>query len=162
MDQETETRLALLENRILQLEDQNAIYQLMATYGPAVDTRTESVVAGMWAEDGTYDYGWREHVGNKDVATLVNNDKHIGYVTNGCAHIMSLPLVRLDGDRASATSYSRVYMHTGDGWRVERASANLWEFVRRADGWKVKSRLNRLLDGSPAGRDVLSRGLEPR
>lgn len=160
MSEEIETRFERLERRIRQLEDHNAIFQLMATYGPAVDTRTEAAVAAMWAEGGTYDYGWREHVGNESVATLVNNDTHVGYVRNGCAHVMSLPLVRLDGNRAEATGYSRVYVHEGDGWKVERASANHWEFERGHTGWRVTKRINRPLDGSIDSRALLQRGLK--
>jgi hypothetical protein len=156
-----EMRLDRLEREVRHLEDQLDIYRILASYGPAVDTRSEEAVAALWAEDGRYDYGGRPHVGAQDVATLVNNDAHVDYVGRGCAHVISMPLVQVRGDQAVATGYSRVYLHAEDGWKVERASANRWEFVRTADGWKVKDRVNRLLDGSSEARALLRRGVTP-
>ena len=155
-----EQRLSRLEAHVRRLEDQIAIYQLLATYSPAVDSRSEAATAGLWTEDGQYDYGGRPHVGARDVGSLVHLDTHKAYVEKGCAHVMSLPLVSVDGDRAVATGYSRLYVHSGDGWKVERASANRWELVRTGAGWRVANRINRLMDGSPAGREVLARGLD--
>jgi hypothetical protein len=41
------------------------------------------------------------------------------------------------------------------GYRIHRVAANRWELVRTPDGWKVKRRTLRPLDGSPAARDIL-------
>jgi hypothetical protein len=71
-------------------------------------------------------------------------------------------MITVDGDRAVATGYSQVYLHNGDSWKVERTSANRWELVRTDAGWKVENRINRLLDGSPQGRDLLRHGITER
>lgn len=155
-----EQRLSSLEAHVRRLEDQIAIYQLLATYSPAVDSCDEAATAGLWAENGRYDYGGPPLSGAREVGGLVRLDTHRAYVGKGCAHVMSLPLVSVDGDRAVATGYSHLYVHCGDGWKVERASANRWELVRTGAGWRVASRINRLMDGSPAGREVLARGLD--
>lgn len=154
-----ETRLARLEARIQRLEDHLAICQVLAGYGPAVDSRSGAAVARLWTEDGSYDFGGEPLVGADAVGRLVDLDTHVGYVERGCAHVIGMPLVDVDGDRAVATGYSRVYVHEGDGWTVERASANRWELVRTERGWKVANRVNRLLDGSASGRDLLARGV---
>ena len=60
---------------------------------------------------------------------------------------------------AVATGYSNVFTKDDDYWRVERTSSNRWELVRTPDGWKVRYRLNRLLDGSAQNRDILARGV---
>lgn len=153
-------RLATLEARLKQLEDQLAIYQLLATYGPGVDSLSEDAVAGLWTEDGVYDAGGQNPFrGNAAIGDLVNQEPHQTYVGKGCAHVVSMPHVTVDGDTAVATGHSRVYLNQGDHWRVERASANRWELVRTPTGWRVKHRLNRPLDGTAAPRDVLGRGL---
>lgn len=154
-----EARLERLENRVAHLQDHLAIYQILASYGPIVDSRSQNSVAAMWDESGSYDFGERPLVGAQDVGTLVNRPQHIGYVEAGCAHVMSMPLVHIDGDRAVATGYSRIYLHSGDGWKIYRAGANRWEFVRTPEGWKVASRVNRLLNGEPEGPELLSRGI---
>lgn len=155
----TDRRLSELEARLQSLEDQSAIYQLLARYGPAVDSRSEDAAAALWAEDGRYDFGGVPLVGASEVGRLVNLETHVGYVKRGCTHVIGMPLVHVDGDRATATGYSRVYVHDGDGWKVERASANRWELVRTDQGWKVANRVNRLMDGSADGQTLLARGV---
>ncbi|PWK73932.1 nuclear transport factor 2 family protein [Aminobacter sp. AP02] len=159
---DTETQLALLEARIKGLEDQLAIYQLLATYGPSVDSRTGDVTASLWAQDGRYDFGAAPLEGAETVGSLVNIEPHINYVADGCAHVISMPYVSVDGDRAVATGYSRVYLNQGDHWRVERAGANRWELVRTTEGWRVHNRINRLLNGQSEARSLLSQGVKPK
>lgn len=157
----SETRLATLETRLGQLEDRLAILDLIASYGPAVDSRSEEAVASLWAGDGVYDFGGEPLEGAAAVGRLVDLDTHKGYVECGCAHVLGLPMVTISGDTAVATGYSRVYLHdaAGGGWKVERTSANRWELIRTGAGWKVQRRVNRLLDGSAGARGLLHAGL---
>lgn len=155
-----EAVLAGLDARLRQLEDQIAIYQLLASYGPAADSRSGQDVASLWLEDGRYDFGGTPLVGSEAIAELVDLETHRGYVARGCAHVIGLPLIRVEADSATATGYSRVYVRDGDGWKVERASANRWELVRTEGGWRVANRVNRLLDGSGDG-PALASGLHP-
>ncbi len=152
-------RMSRLERHVRRLEDQVEIYQLLASYGPAVDSRSGEAAAELWAEDGRYDFGGPPLEGRDRIAGLVDLDSHLGYVASGCAHVISMPLVSVDGDRAVATGYSRVYLRVGDGWKVERASANRWELTRTPAGWKVTSRIARLLDGTPESRGLLAQGV---
>lgn len=149
-----------LEDRIRALEDRFAIYDLIATYGPSVDSRSADATAALWDEEGWYDFGGEPLMGAATVGTLVDSDTHVGYVSRGCAHVLGLPKVEIDGDRAIATNYSRVYLHQGDHWRVERAGVNRWELVRTEAGWKVAGRTNRLLDGSQDARSLLAAAVE--
>jgi ketosteroid isomerase-like protein len=152
-------RLERLEAHVRRLEDQVAIYQLLASYGPAVDSRSGEAAADLWAQDGRYDFGGPPLEGREHIGSLVDLDTHVGYVAAGCAHVISMPVVSVDGDCAVATGYSRVYLRSGDGWKVERASANRWELARTAAGWKVTNRINRPLDGAPDARGLLARGI---
>jgi hypothetical protein len=155
-----EKRVEALEQRLRLAEDTLAIYQLVATYGPGVDSLSGEVVGAMWTEDGVYDSGGLEPFrGRRAVGELVNFETHQGYVAKGCAHVMSLPHVVVDGDRAVATGHSRVYIHEGDQWRVVRASSNRWELVRTREGWKVELRTNRLLNGEPQARELFAQGI---
>jgi hypothetical protein len=47
------------------------------------------------------------------------------------------------------------------GFHVPRVSANRWEFVRTGEGWKIKSRRLRSLDGTEPARDILRSALNP-
>jgi hypothetical protein len=48
------------------------------------------------------------------------------------------------------------------GFRIHRMTANRWELVRTAQGWKIKHRLLRQLDGSEPAREVLRAAIANR
>jgi len=149
-------RIYALELRMRSVEDQLAIYQLLAAYGPAVDSLSGDAASALWVEEGTYEAGAFAFNGQAEITALVDIEPHRTYIANGCAHVVSLPQVTIDGDHAVARNHSRVYLHDGDHWRVERASANRWELKRTAAGWKVVRRINKLLDGNSEARALLA------
>jgi hypothetical protein len=154
-----EDRLAALEQRVRLLEDQIELYRLISSYGPAVDTGSSDAAGSLWAEDGAYEFDTSRLDGPKGIAAMVLSEGHQSLIRGGCAHILALPVVHVDGDHASATGYSRVYRHTAEGYEVWRVSANHWQFVRTPEGWRVAHRVNRTLDGSPEARDILARAI---
>jgi hypothetical protein len=150
-----DARLQALEDRIQALEDQLAVYRLISSYGPAVDTGSSEEAAALWAEDGVYEFDSSRLEGANAVAAMVQSDGHQSLIRQGCAHVLALPVVRVEGDRAFAAGYSRVYRHVGDGYEVWRVSANRWELARTAAGWRVTRRTNHQLDGSDVPRQLL-------
>ena len=151
-----EDQIAALSRRVQALEDNVAICQLIATYGPAVDSQSEQALAELWSQDGVYDpSGTRAYENRAEVGGLVYREPHLSYLQAGCAHVLSLPLVAVDGDTAVAVNHSRVYLRDGASWRLERVSANRWELDRVDGVWQVRRRTNRLLDGDPAARELL-------
>lgn len=158
-EKETLSYIAILETRLRSVEDRLEIFQLLATYGPAVDSRSGENTAALWQKDGSYDFGDEPLQGAEAIGALVDLDTHVGYLDRGCAHVMSLPMVTVDGNRASATNYSRVYVRGEAGWCVERAGVNRWELTRTTEGWRIVNRINRLADGSSAASGLLRRGL---
>ncbi|MEU5696831.1 nuclear transport factor 2 family protein [Actinosynnema sp. NPDC020468] len=149
-----EERLAAVEERLRAAEDRLALLQLVATYGPAVDSGSAGQAAGLWAEDGVYDTFPVVLEGRDAIRDMVTGELHQGLIAAGAAHLLTLPHVELDGDRAVLTNHSQLVLRDGDGFRVWRTGVNRWECARTADGWRVVSRVNRLLDGSPGGRAV--------
>ncbi len=156
-----------LDARLRAIEDQLAIYQVVSAYGPLVDTASARGAAEIWTDDGTYDVGGIRPVmrGRDDIAAMVGGEAHGALVANGCAHMMNLPHVSIDGDRAIAFGYHTLMLHEtaasgGDGFRVWRLSASRWELVRDAQGWKVSRRVHRLLDGTEDARQLFRESLE--
>ncbi|HEV3069167.1 MAG TPA: hypothetical protein VGY50_15035 [Streptosporangiaceae bacterium] len=70
--------------------------------------------------------------------------------------MLSAPRVSVEGDVAVAVNHSRVYLKDGLYWRLERVSANRWELERIEGTWRVIRRTNRLLDGTPEARRLLT------
>lgn len=157
MDRETAERLGALEAKVGELTDRLEIMQLIASYGPAVDSMDREAIASLWAEDGSYDFGGEPLQGRDAVAALVDLDTHKAYVAAGSSHVLSAPRIAIDGDRAVAVNCSQVFVRDGAGWRADRTSANRWDLVRTAHGWRVARRVNRLLDGSQPARDLYRR-----
>jgi hypothetical protein len=152
-----EDRLAALEERVGLLEDQVALYRLISTYGPAVDTGSSEVAGALWADDGYYQFDQSRLDGPEAIGAMVRGEGHQSLIHGGCGHVLALPVVEVHGDTARAAGYSRVYRHHDGGYEVWRLSANYWEFRRTPEGWRVTSRVNRTLDGSPEARDLLRR-----
>ena len=168
-----ETRLRALEERVHELEDQIALYQIMSAYGPLVDSGDAEATAALWTEDGVYDWGGGTSAATAgvregpqgaardaaEIADMVRGEYHQAIIKGGSGHVIGLPHILVQGDTATAISYSRLYRRDGDNFRVWRVGANRWEFVRTPDGWKVKRRINRVLNGDEESRQVLRSGV---
>jgi hypothetical protein len=172
---DVEKRLAALEARMHELEDQVALYQLMSAYGPLVDSGDAEATAALWVEDGVYDWGGgpppkdgappvKEGAAGAAysraaIADMVRGPFHQEIINGGAGHVIGMPHIVLSGDTAIATSYSRLYRRDGDGFRVWRVGANRWEFVRTPQGWRVKNRTNRVMTGEEEPRALLRGGI---
>ncbi len=159
MDNETSGRFAALEARIRTLEDHVAIYQLMMGYGPAVDAGESELAAARWTEDGVYDAQVGAWTGRADIAGMVDGEVHQGIIRGGAAHVTAMPYLTIDGDHAVATAYAQLCRAANGEFQVWRVTATRWEFRRTPDGWRVASRVNRVLDGDPAAQALLRRGV---
>jgi hypothetical protein len=157
---DTAARLDRLERRVGELEDELAISRLVASYGPLADTSQGDAVRDLWIEEGgTYELqGY--HFTSADMADTVTSDLHRRFVSMGSAHTLGPARIRLDGDTAVAINYSVVFIHHDGHWVAERVAANRWDLARTADGWRVRRRVNRLLDGGMDALGVLA-GEEP-
>ncbi len=153
------TTLKALEARLRVLEDERAIMQLMAAYGPAVDSGSADAAAWLWSEDGVYDAQVDLFEGRKGIRRMVTGPMHQEIIQGGSAHVIGMPYIELNGDKAEATCYARLYRWAGDSFKVWRITANRWQFVRENDGWHVKHRLNIQLNGTPEARALLAQGV---
>ena len=149
--------------RVRQLEDQAEITQLVAQYGPAVDSGSASATADLWTEDGIFDaVPWWKMEGRADIEAMVNSGGHQELIEHGCGHVLTVPHIVIDGDEAYGRSYALNIRWDADTelFRVARVSANTWRWIRTADGWRISERINANLDGTPAHRSMLAPGRE--
>ncbi len=160
MADEIANRIAALERRMGALEDQVAIYQLLAAYGPAADSGSATEAVKIWADDGIYDLHTQMMKGHQEIIDELEGEWHQGLIAKGSAHIVSMPLVVVSGDEAVATCHSRLYRREPDGtYKVLSCSANRWELGRIAGEWRVKRRVSRRLDGSDESHRTLAQGI---
>lgn len=151
-------RLDALTSRVQALEDERAVVDVLTRYGFAVDSDDADGTGALYTEDCTIEIDGRTDIRSRgDVAGMVRGRGHQSLLPN-CSHQMGPFSVRLDGDRATATGYGTVYLHTDDGFGVRRVSAGRWE-LRRIDGrWQIERRWTRAI-GSAEAQQLLREGL---
>jgi hypothetical protein len=165
-----------VEERLRLIEDRLEIYNLIASHPPSADTGASDHTARMWTEDGVFDRGaeFPAPAGRAAIAGASSSPEHRRAIEEGIAHFAGLPYVRIAGDTAFAISYLQILVpdrvgpvfevpnHGATrGFHVHRVSANRWDFVRTAEGWRIKRRRLRALDGSEAAREILRGTFEP-
>jgi len=172
MSTTAETRT--LEERLRAIEDRLEIYNLIASHPPSADSAADHFIRAIYVQDGVIDLaGGKRASGNEAAAAMVNTPGHQAAIKGGLAHFASLPRVEIDGDEAVVTSYLQILTPhptaepvevpdhgVSRGYRVHRVGANRWELVRTPEGWKIKRRTLRPLDGSDEARTLLRRALE--
>jgi hypothetical protein len=156
-------RLAALEQRLLAAEDQLEIIQLLNTFGPLVDCGDNERAARLWVEGGAYDVGgYHRALAYHDLVRIWGSDDMKNLINSGCAHLTATPRITVNGETAEAVAYAFVILKEGDRWYFWRASINHWTLVRTRDGWRIKERFNRPLDGSKESHDTLRKVMRTR
>lgn len=149
--------ITTVEERLTALEDLEAIRNLIASYGPLADSGNAEAVAALWVENGSYAVGGMvEAKGRAAIAALIDGETHRALMADGCAHLLGPVAIDLHGDHAAACGHSIVFRNGTTGFEVWRVSANRWQLVRTAAGWRVERRVNAPLDGSAAARALLA------
>jgi SnoaL-like domain len=163
-----------LEDRLRAIEDRLEIYDLIASHPPSADTGGKDHIAASWVDDGVFDRGGNlsSPRGRDAISDQVLSPEHQAAIARGLAHFTGLPHVVIDGDSAVVTSYLQILVPQtqGDpvevpnhgsskGFRVHRLTANRWELVRTREGWKIKHRTLRQLDGSQGARQILQQAI---
>ncbi len=149
----------MLAARVQALADQVEIMQLVAQYGPAVDSGSGDAAAALWTDEGTFDAVPHLRMrGRDDIAAMVGGDGHQSLIRNGCGHVLTVPHVVVDGDQATGRSYALHIRWDADAGRfwVARVSANTWRWVRTTQGWRIAERINANLDGTAEHREMLA------
>lgn len=156
-----QTRATTVEERLRAIEDRLEIYNVVSAYGPAVDSLNVEGNAVLWAEDGVYQVdGLGDYEGHDGLKAMIDGDFHQNVVRNGSGHILSLPHVLIDRDKAVATNYGTLFSGEGGEFKLVRLIASRWYLSRRGASWVIDRRTNFLLDGRQAGRDLLARAAE--
>ena len=151
-----------LAGQVRALEDQVEIMQLVAQYGPSVDSGRGEATAALWTEDGSFDAVpvW-EMRGRDDIISMVHGPGHQRLIHNGCGHVLTVPHIVVDGDQATGRSYALNirWDPEADRFWVARVSANTWtvgadsgRMAHRRPGQRAARRHSRApRDARPAG-----------
>jgi len=151
------TAIEELAARVRVLEDELALGQIVARYGPAVDSGSSEAAARLWTDDGVFEVPpYAVWTGHDEIAGMVEGEGHQELIHNGAAHVLTAPRVVVDGDDARGWNYALNIRWDAEQERfwIARVSANSWHWHRGAEGWQIVERVNRNLDGSDEPRAV--------
>ena len=148
-----------IEERLLELEDRDAIRQIVCGYGYAVDGCNAEAVGSFYVDDGVYAVGdIGAYEGRAAIEAITRDAGHLGLVAGGTANMTTAPYIVLAGDKAVATCHTMVPKKEESGFILWRLSASRIELARQDDGgWKIVHRQNWMLDGNPNGPALLAR-----
>jgi hypothetical protein len=145
------------EARLRLIEDHLAIYQLVAAYGPGIDSLDFEQSKELWTEDGVYDLeGIGVYEGASGLRAMLDRPFSQKVLKGGSAHVLSLPYVIVEGDRAAATNYGRIYVPEDGCYAPVRVVATRWSLIRTENGWRIERRVNRLTNGNDPARALLA------
>ena len=153
-----EDTVAKLAQRVQALEDELAIHRVIVQYGFAVDTGEADATAALYTEDTIFNVdGGFIMKGRQAVRDMVLGDNHQALLPNA-AHAIGPAVVKLNGDKATATGYTRIYHKEGDNIRLFRLAFNHWEMERHDGRWLIAHRTARMV-GHEESASVLRKGL---
>jgi len=147
-----------LESRLQQLEDREAIRQLLTDYGRFLDQRDFASFSQLFAEkDGEWDGGMGKAKGPQEIRKLMENTigKNTEKVSAPNFHIFSNETVRVNGDHAEATT-KWIFVVQGDANRPQPLYLGHYEdsMVREGGRWKF---LRRVVHADIPSDEALSR-----
>lgn len=127
----------------MSVEDRLAIQDLLAHYADIVDSRDFDALDTVFTADATIDYTATGAIagGVEDMKRFLH-DALAAFVRS--QHMMGLPVISIDGDRATARTPCHNPMVLDDG----EGTTSVWligiryddELVRTPGGWRIRSR----------------------
>ncbi|MBA6411834.1 nuclear transport factor 2 family protein [Parahaliea sp. F7430] len=164
----SEHRIDALERRLQRAEDELAIRNLVARYGMAADCGDVQSALECHLPNAVYvvsaprsgrdsdapDTDLEMH-GHQAISDMLSSDMHQSLLP-GCAHTVGPLTVDVDGDKARATGYSRLYHNNAGRPELMRLGINEWQLSRQDGRWYIAKRTSRLLS-EDAAAELLQR-----
>lgn len=132
--------LAAVEARLQRLEDLAEINQLFIDYGVYLDAGEFASYASLFAADGEVKLGPMGRAkGPADIQALM--ERVLTPLLGTSYHVISSPVVKLDGDTATSKVMWTVVARQADGQPyVSMVGKHHDELVRENGRWRIKSR----------------------
>jgi len=133
-----------LEQRVERMEAESAIRRALIEYGAFLDSRDFAAYADLFAADGVWVGGFGTFTGPAAIRQMLIDNlgaPEPGFVNKSNFHMLTNPLIEVDGDRARVTSkYMFWTRSTEDRPTPSLAGRYVDEFVRVNGEWKIARR----------------------
>ena len=161
-----EDRLAMLEARLRELEDEREIRELLARYGYYADAPLDEEYFALFTDDCVMDVSagrgddpyevvrWEGLAAMREFLS-VRTAAHDNGFYGRSMHVQGNNLsIKVTGDDAVANGYSFIFHQDGPTLKLLSASINEWAFRREAGRWRIQMRKRRM-PGAPDAAEVL-------
>ncbi|HSG34615.1 MAG TPA: nuclear transport factor 2 family protein, partial [Sphingomonadaceae bacterium] len=132
------------EERLQRLEAESDIRRMLVEYGAFLDGRNYAAYAGLFAADGVWTGGFGSFTGRDAIEQMLVDNlgaPEPGFVNKSSFHMMSNPLIFVEGDRAQvSSSYMFWTRNSANGPNPLLAGRYVDEFVKEAGEWKIARR----------------------
>ena len=147
------------EARLKELEDRQAIHELLMNYGRTIDTRDFEAFANLFTADAEYGGGKLQFKGPAAIRERLETSLKARPMPGRDWHFLMNETVTLNGDEATAVSLGAFFVR-GEGNKLESNSIAIYtdHLVRQDGAWKFK---RRVLSSVPSA-DVLKLLAPPR
>jgi hypothetical protein len=166
VNEDVSARLAELEQRVAQLEDEREIRELLSRYGYYADACLDDDYYGLFTDDCAMDVSsgrepdpyevirWEGQDAMREFMSVRTAGQGDGFAGRSL-HMQGNNLaIALHGDTATANGYSFILHQDGPQIRLKSASVNEWHLRRENGRWKIVERKRRMV-GAPDTPEVL-------
>ncbi len=142
-----------LEARLRQLEDLEAIRQLLVDYAHCLDSADHAGYADLFTEDGELNARMGQAKGRDAIRALL--DDRLGDDPSAprktAFHLIGNPVIKLDGDRATSNALWAYITHDEQGYPMILQLGHYTDVLSREDGhWRfLRREISRDLGFSP-------------
>lgn len=151
-----------ITSRIIRLEDQLEILQLLAGSSISSDVASEMYWKNMFTEDAVFDRGLgRVDYGKKEILKIIQDPAQKQAINFGMTHLPLLPHITIHGNSAVATGYLLTIVPdstathvklpgkgVSPGFSIYQLTLNRWDMKRTSMGWKVAKRTVRSINSA--------------
>jgi ketosteroid isomerase-like protein len=133
-----------LEQRVQRMEDESAIRKMLIDYGAYLDAKDYAAYAGLFAKDGIWNGGFGSFTGPAAIQKMLEDNlgkAQPGYVNRQSFHMLTNPIIEIDGDKAHVTSKYLFWTRSADLKPTPMLAGRYTdEFVRENGQWRIAKR----------------------
>jgi len=133
-----------LEQRVQRMEDESRIRRMLIEYGAYLDAKDYRAYAALFAPDGVWQGGFGTFTGPAAIEAMLTANlgaPEPGFVNKANFHMLTNPLITIDGDRAHVESKYLFWTASSDSRPTPLlAGRYVDEFVRVDGQWRIARR----------------------
>lgn len=135
-----------LEQRVQRMEDESDIRRILIEYGTYLDARDFKSYASLFAREGEWVGGFGRFKGPAAIQAMLEEKLGVaepGWINKASYHLLSNPLIRIEGDKAHVTSKYLFLTKPDDQNRPVPLLAGRYEddLIRENGAWKIIKRV---------------------